>query len=70
MARSKTEKNKIVRTKMKINNLDQQKLLQHKTSRCVSTIIKPLRIFQFVRIGHLVFIRLHFKIEIRYLVTL
>jgi len=68
MARSKTEGNKIVRIEMpKINNLDQQKLLQHKTSRCVSTIIKPLRIFQFVRIGHLVFIRLHFKIGIRYI---
>jgi len=64
MARSKTERNKIVKRKMsKIINLDQQKLLQHKTSRCVSTMIKPLRIFQFVCIGHLsFFIRLRFKI--------
>jgi len=53
-----------------MNNLDQQKLLQHKSSRCVSTIIKPLRIFQFVCIGHLVFIRLRFKIGIRYLFML
>lgn len=39
-----------------------RQILQHKTSRCISIIIKPLRIFQFVRIGHFVSIWLHFNI--------
>ena len=41
--------------------LDQQ--LSHKTSRCVSTIIKPLRIFQFVRIDHYYFIHCNLNIK-------
>ncbi|XP_024873740.1 uncharacterized protein LOC112455787 [Temnothorax curvispinosus] len=57
MVRSKAGKNRAARVKLPEINMhdsNQQKLLQHKTSRCVSVIIKPLRIFQFVRIRNLI----------------
>lgn len=57
--RGKEGKDEEARVKLpKINMyFDQQNSLQPKTSRCVMTIMKPLRILQFVRINLVNFIQ-------------
>lgn len=56
MAGSKEAKSKVAKMRLP---LSRQKLPQHRASRCVSILIKPLRIFQFVRRSN---ISLHFSI--------